>query len=459
MQNSSVPKASHGPKKLLLVDDDEVFCKSIKKILEKSGYSVVTAKNGEEARNLFPLENVDAVISDIHMPGQVSGIELFHFVKKTRAVPVILMTGFATLAETREAHNMGVAGFLAKPFNALDLEKILEGFFGVQKAIESPRQDESSKYSKIAIDEFISGKQIKYSIFIRLSDEKFVCVGHQGEDLSPDRIRLFKGKGIHHLYLQNDDFRKYMYFNLELSEKIKLSPTIPKEKKIAVVKHTAEVIVGHIYSKDIDEETFESARAAVETTVNFLADSQATHDLLVSLNQHSDALYAHCVGVSTYAAMMCKKIGWHSPKTIYKVTMGGLLHDIGKKEISKEILAKSRSALSAEETQFLETHPTRGLEILSRLPGIPMDILQIIHEHHERDLGNGYPSGLRKGKIHPLARLIAVADEFCYWVIKGPDSPGLPPQEALRRLKAFFGTALDPGHVEALCKVFKVPLE
>jgi HD-GYP domain-containing protein (c-di-GMP phosphodiesterase class II) len=113
--------------------------------------------------------------------------------------------------------------------------------------------------------------------------------------------------------------------------------------------------------------------------------------------------------------------------------------------------------MSMDEIKMLETHPTRGAEILSRLSTVPTDVLQIALQHHERDLGTGYPSGVKKGKTHPLARLVGVADEFCYWVIKGPDSPGIPPLEAVERITMLNGNTIDPLFLQALRKIFKLP--
>ncbi len=114
--------------------------------------------------------------------------------------------------------------------------------------------------------------------------------------------------------------------------------------------------------------------------------------------------------------------------------------------------------MTAEEIRLVETHPSRGMEILSRSTSVSDDIVQIVHQHHEREFGTGYPSKLPKGKIHPIAKLIAVSDEFCMMAIKNPDSDGMDPKTAFTRLATIQGNSLDSTFIGALAKVLKVEI-
>lgn len=441
-------------KRILLVEDDDTTRNALRGIIEKEGYGVTTAINGRVARDILAMEKFELVLSDIHMPqSPVTGIELLHVVKKSCATPVILMTGYASLVESSEASRLGADGFLAKPFKPGDLLKAIEAACG--PAREASADDMDENYCKLNIDDFVTGKQIQYNIFIRLSGSKYVKVAHGGEELPVEQIRSYKSKGIRHLYLRKEDFHRYLQFSLNLSQAVRSSQVISNEKKLQVLKHTAEVILEDLYTTDIDKQRFNDACTIVQATVGFLAEAQETFDLIGALNAHSDSLYAHSLGVSLYASLMAREVGWTSANTIYKVSMAGILHDIGMKEIDREIYEKPRTSLSSEEVRKLETHASRGMEILSRTPCIPSDVVQIVMHHHERDSGNGYPAGLLKPRIHPLARLIAVADEFCDLAVKGPNYSGLSPRDAVTRLTAVYGSMLDPRFMEVLWTILK----
>jgi HD-GYP domain-containing protein (c-di-GMP phosphodiesterase class II) len=159
-----------------------------------------------------------------------------------------------------------------------------------------------------------------------------------------------------------------------------------------------------------------------------------------------------------YGTMIAKEVGWTSAATQFKVSLGGLLHDIGKKEIDRSILEKPRRELTAKEQEIYETHPMRGKEILAEVPSIPTDIALVALHHHENLLGRGYPARLKKDQIHPLSRLISVANRFCELALKGPNSEPLSPTEAIDKLMAYHQNELEPAFVVGLMKIFKYPV-
>lgn len=258
--------------------------------------------------------------------------------------------------------------------------------------------------------------------------------------------------------MKKEDFRIYMGLNVTLLPLVSSKSTISKEKKINFLKHTSEIIMEHIHLNDVDGEAFNNSKAIVESTTSLLTDPDEMMNLLLMLNTHSDHLYAHCLGVSTYSVMIARKVGWHSAGNIYKVAMGGLLHDIGKKEIPRAILEKKRIEMTAEEVHLYETHPQRGVDILEKIPTVPTDVLQIIIQHHECCNGFGFPRRLTKQHIHPMARLVSVANEFCTIVLKGPNSLGLSPSDAIKRMHSIQADKYDPTFLTALAEAFKVSL-
>jgi HD-GYP domain-containing protein (c-di-GMP phosphodiesterase class II) len=100
------------------------------------------------------------------------------------------------------------------------------------------------------------------------------------------------------------------------------------------------------------------------------------------------------------------------------------------------------------------------MELLRQVPLLPSDILQIVGQHHENCSGTGYPLHLKGSRIHPLARIVAVANAFCELAIRGPNGPGLAPDEAFERLRDH-GEDLDASFVAALARVMalKAPQE
>ena len=103
---------------LMVVDDEEGVRRSLKKVLEKDGYRILLAENGEEALSIVRGDDrdIETVISDYRMPG-MDGLETLIEIGRLNAeITRIILTGYATMASAIEAVNEGIDGFLTKPF-------------------------------------------------------------------------------------------------------------------------------------------------------------------------------------------------------------------------------------------------------------------------------------------------------------------------------------------------------
>ena len=111
--------------KVLVVDDDAVVLKSCEKILKTEGYEVRTTQSQKEGLSILSSEPFDALITDIKMP-EMDGIELIRQVRTHPAsseVGIILITGYPSQENIREALKLGIVDYLPKPFSpALLLE-------------------------------------------------------------------------------------------------------------------------------------------------------------------------------------------------------------------------------------------------------------------------------------------------------------------------------------------------
>jgi putative nucleotidyltransferase with HDIG domain len=123
-----------------------------------------------------------------------------------------------------------------------------------------------------------------------------------------------------------------------------------------------------------------------------------------------------------------------------------LLHDIGKFIFPDSILFADRK-LTDDEWEIVKLHPEQGARLLRRIEGYG-PIAEIVHSHHERFGGGGYPSGITGEDIPIGARIIAAADT--YDVMTSRDSYRRPvsSEAALAELQRVAGTQLDPMVVE-----------
>ena len=115
--------------KILIVDDDEGIRVSLKIVLERDGYEVLVAERGAEGIEVvrqFP-EDIEMVISDFKMPG-MDGLEtLMEISRINHDIIRIILTGYATLDRAIETVNLGIDGFLTKPFNNSEIRASIRG--------------------------------------------------------------------------------------------------------------------------------------------------------------------------------------------------------------------------------------------------------------------------------------------------------------------------------------------
>jgi DNA-binding response OmpR family regulator len=107
------------PRRVLVVDDDELTLEVLKTILDLEEFEVVAAFTGEQALEVFD-PDTDAVVLDVTLPG-VDGFETCRRIKALREVPVVLLTGRDGDADRRRGREAGADAYLTKPFSPLAL--------------------------------------------------------------------------------------------------------------------------------------------------------------------------------------------------------------------------------------------------------------------------------------------------------------------------------------------------
>lgn len=132
-------------------------------------------------------------------------------------------------------------------------------------------------------------------------------------------------------------------------------------------------------------------------------------NMLSNMRNVEDPLYSHSLNVGLISRAIGKwlKLPLEDLNTL---TLAGLLHDIGKTQIPKEILNKP-GKYTDEEFAIMKTHTTHGKKILNG-KGFDPRILYAALQHHERCDGTGYPRGLEEDEIDDFACIVAIADVF-----------------------------------------------
>ncbi|MFH1421473.1 MAG: response regulator [Planctomycetota bacterium] len=110
--------------KVLVVDDEEVICQSVKKILAKKNFEVDKALSASEALNMMKKEHYSVVVTDLMMP-KITGMQLLKEIKKSKPeTAVIMITGYATIKTAVQAIKLGAFDYIPKPFTPEELTSV-----------------------------------------------------------------------------------------------------------------------------------------------------------------------------------------------------------------------------------------------------------------------------------------------------------------------------------------------
>ncbi len=159
----------------------------------------------------------------------------------------------------------------------------------------------------------------------------------------------------------------------------------------------------------------------------------------------------HSTSVSKFSEALARAINLPE-KEVERITLGALLHDVGKIGIPESVL-KKEGPLSDEEWVIMKQHPVIGYEkVLQPNPNL-RDLIPIVKYHHERIDGKGYPEGLSNGDIPLAAKIVAIADTYHALISDRPYRKGMNIEKAFEILEEGAGTQWDANLVRTFIQI------
>ncbi|MFH2121817.1 MAG: PocR ligand-binding domain-containing protein, partial [Pseudomonadota bacterium] len=191
------------------------------------------------------------------------------------------------------------------------------------------------------------------------------------------------------------------------------------------------------------KDTLESLRKAVNTTIQVMVAAVETRDPYTA---------GHQIRSANLARAIATEMGLPQEK-IDAIRMAGSIHDIGKLSIPAEILSKP-TKLSEIEFSLIKEHARRGFEMLKDVESL-WPLAEIVHQHHERMDGSGYPGNLKGDAILIEARILAVADVAEAMASHRPYRPGMGIDAALNEIEKNRGILYDNAVADACLRLFR----
>ncbi|MFD0672973.1 HD-GYP domain-containing protein [Cohnella sp. GCM10027633] len=235
------------------------------------------------------------------------------------------------------------------------------------------------------------------------SDDGIVLLA-EGVELTSALIRRLGSCGIHFLYVQ--DARTEGVSVPEL-----ISEETQRQSMQAIRLAFREFVDQPARRKSV---TYPYVGRAIRQSMNAIMDELGSNRdaMIMLMNMHTvdHYLFTHSLNVCVYTSLLGIANGYDHEQ-LMTLGIGAMLHDVGKTQISMQVLLKP-GALSKQEYDEMKRHTERGYYLLKDEPNIPLIAAHCAYQHHERINGSGYPRGLKGGDIHDFAKLIGIVDSY-----------------------------------------------
>ena len=485
-----------GDKKgILVVDDYLPTRKLIAEALTEAGtYEVTEASDGAEALKAFRYSPHDMVISDIMMPG-MSGIELLSTLREINpCIPVIMITAHPALELGVSAMKKGAVDFLSKPFDIDDLIFKVDIHFREQSLLPYKDNDKKETYFKLknktkelsvqsyiydALENTGGDRSQTFQKIVELavkivdgeSGSLFLFDGEVGE-FKPHIIKN-NGREVNHqdtAPLLNNLFRNVvekkeaLMLNSEgnpvIAPSLICAPLMIRDNVLGILCVRKKINGEKFTPKDLHYILSLTKRASLnlenaalyESIYSNLMDTFQSLVASIQVRDHYTELHSH--RVADFAMKIAKRMNC-SEKDIELLKIAGTLHDVGKISIPDQILLKP-GKLTPDEYAVVKNHPLVGDSILKSIVLFDNE-RAIIHHHHEKWDGSGYPGGLASGAIPYLARILAVADSFDAMTTDRPYRKAMTQDDAIAELNKVKGIYFDGEIVDCFVNILTNP--
>lgn len=302
-------------------------------------------------------------------------------------------------------------------------------------------------FFKVRIRSLIADKPTSFDLYVKLQEQAVLYL-RAGDKLTSEKIAKLdtKDSGAFFLVKESDrgNFRAYMHDQMN-------STSLDVREKAQLLRESSMSIVEELFENTDVHAALAGARPVIQSFVEFMEAEPKAMGHLISLSGHDFYTYNHSLDVSIYSLGLGAALSFDKA-TLEELGVGSLFHDIGKRQVSLDILCK-KGPLNPEEWSQMQKHPQFGFVILNENPTISEEVKAACFEHHESWAGNGYPQQLLGDEIHPFARIVAITDTYDAMTTQRSYNVPLKPLDAVTMMKEKLAGRYDPEMLKAMYSV------
>ncbi|MGZ3775632.1 MAG: HD-GYP domain-containing protein [Pseudobdellovibrionaceae bacterium] len=310
-----------------------------------------------------------------------------------------------------------------------------------------------TSFFRIRLKTIRPDKMVTFDIYVNVNQKPILYL-RAGDRLSDGKINALHERDTgDSFFVRTEDKQKYRDWVREEMNSILISPF----EKAKILRESSVALMEDLFDNPHVNQALDDSRPIIKDFIDLMAEAPEAMGFMISLSGHDFYTYNHSLDVSIYSLGLGKILGYDDT-TLEELGVGSLFHDVGKRNVSLDILCK-KDGLTDAEWEQMKMHPQYGLTILNGHPNISDAIKATCFEHHESWSGTGYPQQLVKDEIHPFARIVAITDTYDAMTTQRSYNVPMTPIDAVEMMKERLAGRYDPEMLKAMYSVlFKIKL-
>ncbi len=280
-------------------------------------------------------------------------------------------------------------------------------------------------------------------VFYRTINEKEILVLLESLTIPPEDLN--KQGGIA-LRLKNLGVKGIEIKKIEEDIKTEIFKTYTAARD-EIFNIMSELRLGHIPEKTTIKEIISDLNDAMLKDKNTLL-------CLTMLQDYDEYTFNHSVNVGILSLSLAQELGFKSDELLY-VGLAGMLHDIGKTRVQRDIILKP-SKLSSEEWIEMKKHPVHGRNIIKEIGGISDTTATYVLYHHLRRNLSGYPDSNGITAQPEGSKIVAIADTYDSMTTLRPYQKRFDPRESIEFINNRAGEDFEQNYVKAFIKALGI---
>lgn len=288
----------------------------------------------------------------------------------------------------------------------------------------------SQEFAEVLLSNINPEKELPADLYVHV-DGKFIKFRQKGDQLTVERFDQFISKGIKNLFIDAGEIMSFLeWVNNNKENQIEELIEAGGEENRGFFARDANVrasVYETFFEEDLTSEVVEKLQESVKGFVAEISNNPITAKAIAALADKNATIADHSVSVANLAVYLALVCGHGHQFVLENIYMGAVFHDYGKAKIPTKELENQGNRLYS---QAIQDHPEKGAKMLQKTEGMPIQVINIVLQHHEQFNGHGYPKGLSGDQVYELAQIVSMANIFDNVLM---ENRKLPVQERVKR--------------------------